>query len=36
MEFFQINIVVGIVGFDKCNARSIASLKFTRNIFVKL
>ena len=36
MEFFQINIVVGIVGFDKCNARSIASLKFGRNIFVKL
>ena len=36
MEFFQINIVVGIVGFDRCNARSIASLKFGRNIFVKL
>ena len=35
MEFFKINVVVGIVGFDKCNATVIFSLKFWPKYFCK-
>ena len=35
MEFFKINIVVGIVGSDKCNAIVVFSLKFWLKCFIK-
>ena len=35
MEFFQINIMVGIVGSDKCNAIVIFSLNFWLKYFYK-
>ena len=35
MEFFKINIMVGIVGSDKCNAIVIFSLKFWLKYFCK-
>ena len=36
IEFFQINLMVGVVGFDKCNAIVIFSLKFRLKYFWQL